>query len=79
MGLECPNPGIFTLNNNPSPVRPSNLSGRTAPSLTPEAKGPRKDGQFSVAGLLVSAPPAEAMEANANKMPRTEPFIPLSM
>ena len=46
MGLECPRPGIGVRHRMFSPVSPSHLSGRSWPSETPEACGPRNDGQL---------------------------------
>src|SRR6185295_18658476 len=50
-GLECASPGIGVRQRIFSPVLPFHLSGRFCPSATPEACGPRNDGQlpFSVA------------------------------
>src|SRR6185369_1215109 len=45
-GLECASPGIGVRQRMFSPVFPLHLSGRFCPSATPEACGPRNDGQL---------------------------------
>src|SRR5688572_16824519 len=46
-GLECPKPGIAVRHRMFSPVFTFQVSGKFAPSATPEACGPRNDGQLS--------------------------------
>src|SRR6185369_6522618 len=45
-GLECASPGIGVRQRMFSPVLPFHLSGRFCPSATPEACGPRNEGQL---------------------------------
>src|SRR3954466_14420257 len=46
IGLECARPGIGVRQRTCSPLVPFHLSGRCWPSATPDALGPRNDGQL---------------------------------
>jgi hypothetical protein len=54
-GLECASPGIGVRQTTFSPVLTSHVFGRLWPSATPDALGPRKDGQLSVAGFAADS------------------------
>jgi hypothetical protein len=49
-GLEWASPGIGVRHTMCSPFEPSHLSGSRCPSATPDACGPRNDGQLPAAG-----------------------------
>ena len=50
-GLECASPGMGVRHRMFSPVLPFQRSGRCCPSATPDACGPRKDGQLPLADV----------------------------
>jgi hypothetical protein len=54
-GLECASPGIGVLQAMPRPSAADHVSGRWAPSATPEALGPRNCGQWVVAATTAAA------------------------
>ena len=45
IGEECAKPGTATLNRTPCPFGTSHWAGKFCPSATPDACGPRKEGQ----------------------------------
>src|SRR5262245_45795253 len=60
IGLETARPGIAVFQRTPSPLAASHFSGAAKPSATPDATGPRNDGQ-STPGRALSAPAAAGM------------------
>jgi hypothetical protein len=59
-GLECASPGRVAFHSTFSPVLTSHVSGRSWPSATPEARGPRKLGQLPEAGAAAGSLPVRA-------------------
>jgi hypothetical protein len=55
MGLECARPGKAAVHWIPVPCAVSHFTGRFWLSATPEAAGPRKEGQFCAAATEISA------------------------
>ena len=68
IGLEWARPGISTFQRMFAPVTPLKVSGKSWPSATPEAEGPRNPGQSVGAAVRAAGASRAARATQAREM-----------